>query len=504
MGDFDYIFERRHPKIKDKEAIWKLISDSYIGGWEFLKNAHLFKYPRENSREYDARKRRSTYFNYVQPCADILTGLLYTKKVCRKYPPAIESLIDGSSTEDKKTEYEAFIQAAAIHALLYPCGVLVDTPNFNAADVITEADRQALDLQPYMVLYRPWQIRDFYVNHDCELEWILLDDTFIDASNAFTPSKKTLRYTLWTKTECSKFEKTETSKAVVKTEEITHNIGEVPFVFMNWKDIDQEEELGETPFEDIALNGRMIYNYMSLMDEMIHSGTFKAFFYPLSGGAELPKELHDPNHPTKGGIGNLSIIPFDGTLTQKPFFDGPSLSEMAPFLSSIDMYRKEILSKVGLDKDVEKNYAQSGIAKSLEYRKTHAILTIAAETLEDAEEHILKLFCLWMGIDSSEVDVEYPKEFDPNDTKERVEELLSVIQTLEFPSVKLAAAKEIVEILFSRMDSENLKMLLMAMDQEKPSGQPGTLSDAIQKIIGDNHKDGVSNDQTNPTTGNAA
>lgn len=464
---------RRHPALAEKAAIWKLIADSYAGGHRFVaQENYLFRYPREGTIEYNARKKRTSYFNYVQPVADILIGLLYTDPVSREIPKSLDYLVQNAC---EGATFDQFMQRVGIQSLLSTCGILVDSPRFDPGEVQTVADRREKQLNPYCVLYSHDCICDFDVDTNGRLRWLILDNSTSTAEEPGQPRARTRRRRLWTTTYFQDFEMLEENKTVTAGVQVEHNLGEIPFVFVNWKNVDFDSMVGETPFEDIALLARAIYNYNSLLDENMHAGTFKSLFYPVTGSGGVPPSLKEK------GIGNLTTIPFDGALSQKPYFDGPELGDIDKIILVMDRFEKAILSKVGLDKDSEKAYAQSGVAKSLEYRKAHAILTLGAESLEKVEKDIFRLASLWEGADASEkVVVHYRKKFDPDAIATRVAELYALFNSLPYKSVKAYAAREILKLSFPEAEQKDLKDLLAAIDSEPPETTDGLVDEVIK------------------------
>jgi len=471
------IFSRRHAKIKSQLEVWKLERDAYIGGSKYKQGGYLHKFPLESQDRYNARAKRSVYFNHVQPIADMLAGFLFASSPGRK-AMGFEYLIEKAS---KKKSLDAFMQTAAVHSLLYPVGVLVDSPSFDPDVVKTQADRQALNLNPYCVMYRPENIRDFSTDGEGQLIWVLLDNTYENNENPFSTAERVKTYRLWTREYYQDF--TEQDDKIIAGEEIAHPVGEVPFVFMNWRDID-EDNIAESIFEDIALLDQAIYNFISLLDEMITAGTFQVLFWP---GDELPQDM------IKSGVGALSVIPYNPADGGKPYYDGAKLSELAPFLSAIEMYLKEVFSKVGLDKDHDKISVQSGVAKGKEFEKAETILRMAAEQLENAEQRIFDFAGKWSDQSSEAVQITYNRAFQREDVDILLTRLYELL-TMPFDSVKNLVQDEIIVKVLSYLDSDKLNALLKEIEAERKAEAaappPMTPDEMVNEIKTEIEKDG--------------
>lgn len=451
------IATRRHPQIAQKERIWSLISDSYAGGDVYLRGSHLIQYPKESTVGHEARKKRSVYFNHVQPLADMLAGFIYSRKIERKIPTQLQYMVEQAS---KRKSLDSFIQTVAIHSLLYTCGILVDSPS-DAGEYLTEADRQEAGKNPYCVLYMPNRIRDFYCDDEGCLEWVLLDNSTTDASDPLKPGMIKKVYRLWTRTEIIDYN-IEIKNNQSEAQEIArreHTLGVVPFIFVNWRDVD-EDYICETPFEDIALLDRQIYNCLSYLDEMLAAGTFKMLFFPVGSKEDIPQAVID------AGVGGSSFVVFNMESKSPPFFAGHTLDDVAPFVSAMQMYMGEIYSKVGLDKDQEKLYVQSGVAKDLEFQKCEAMLRLGAKQLEQTEKKIFELAAMWTGGTADGVEITYGVDFQ----SDRIDDQLTRLYTLSmqpFEKLKKASLKKIVGMVLADLPEQDRTEIIAEIDAAK-------------------------------------
>lgn len=446
------IKERRHSKIAEKLDIWNLISDSYLGGSVYQGKRHLFRYPRESSYEYTERCKRAVFLNYTQPLADMLVGFLFSSEPVREYPPDMGYLVKKAS---KRKTLSSFMQSVSIQALLYPVGILIDSPRFSLSEAPTLADREALGINPYCTVYWPSQIRDFSVADDLSINWILLDNSYIDNSDPMQCAVTITQYRLWTREFYQDW--TFIGDDVDVSNEYFHDLGEVPFIFHGWKD-QNEDLITETPFEDIALLNRAVYNMLSYLESMLASGSFKSLFYPIETQKDLPDEIKT------GGYGELAVIPFKGTLSQKPYFAGAELGDVGAFTDAMQLYIKAMMQKLGLDKDTEKSGIQSGEAKRLEYKKMEALLRLGAEQHENTEKAIFRLAALWEGKNNVDVRIEYPRDFIKEDIDIELQRLYEAM-TLPVESVKRTAMQEVVKRIFKDQDPGALKTMISDIEQ---------------------------------------
>lgn len=457
----NYITTQLHPIYNQKHTIWEQISKSYSGGTTYRDSNYLHKFTlRESDISYEERKKRAVFMNHVQPLADMLVGFLYASEPERT-DITLDYLMDKAG---KNIDFKNFIRNTALNSLMYTCGVLVDSPQFNPNDIPTQGARIEQGKNPYCILYMPWQIRNFYHDENGILKWLLVDNSIYDNSNPFEINTIKLSYRLWmpdhyqdftTSTSVNQATKFGTVYGTGSTQvefvpgpEIPYDCGgEIPFIFCNWSDRLQTY-FTDTIFDDIALHDQAIYNYMSLMDEMLSGGVFSYLFYP----GTFPKAAAGMS------FSNMAVIECapDGNM---PKFDGPHLGDVDPFLQAINFYIIGIKRLLGIDSDQEKNYAQSGEAKKYDYTKVKAILNTGARSMEYVEREIFRYAGLWEGKDEI-INIEYRKDFLGDEEEGELARMFSLIN-LPYEKMKKAAAKRIATLNFSdtTTDSEMKEML---------------------------------------------
>ena len=409
------IFSRRYPDLKDKETIWKLVYDSYRGGQSYSEGDYLWKHAKESSASFKKRQERAVYFNQIQPLADLLAGFLFLK------PPARKSIdyewMLKHATKNGQKSLDDFMKTVATYSVLFTCGVLVDSPSFDPNDYPTEKARIDSKLNPFCVLYMPFDIRDFHVGEDGKLDWIILDNTHYDNSDITQEGVYKNVYRVWTREYYQDFEMQEkgtSGESITVGDEKPHNLPEIPFRFVNWKD-DDSDFMAESVFEDPAMIGKLIYNKLSEMDEMIAAGSFKVLMYPSDDGS-IPASL------IAGGIGSLSAIPYKGTFSKGPYFDGAKLEDITPFLKAMEFYISEILKKIGLDTDETKDYVKSGLAKKIDFQKVRTLLVSGSTTLSELEMWIFDMTAAWLSSPSgSTAEVTYNTQYADEDIQLKVD-----------------------------------------------------------------------------------
>lgn len=486
MNKYETLFSLRNSELKEKIAVWKLIHNSYIGGQKYLDSGYLFKYPKESKKSFEVREKRSVYFNQLSPLVDMLSGLLFMNLPVRSGVEDLSSLVEEVSPGKKLNEFMRFLSG---QSFLYTCGILVDFPFFDKEQVKTKQDEIGQRLEPYVVFYYPQNIRDFSFNpDDGKLDWVLLDDSYVDHGDPFLVQTKVERLTLWDRESYRVFARREGEKSIVLETEGTHPLGFVPFRFVSWRN-EADQFVTETVCEDIAIISRQIYNSMSYLDEMLASGTFKMLAYPSKDGS-VPDTL------ASGGVGPLGVLPFDMTSSNRPEFIGATLSDIGPFIQAMELYMAEILKKVGLSTDETKEFVKSGAAKKVDFQKMRALLVAGAQAMGKAEEWIFKTAASWKRLSEEKrkkIKVEYTSTFDIEDLTEEVSMLVSLL-SLPVKSLKKSVMSLMVKKLIGNdVSSESLQEIYEEIEKSNPvlftseddvyGGQRNrTVIDGIKKI----------------------
>jgi len=450
---YEIIATRRNSKLASKEATYKLLADSYKGGIDYINAtpSHLIPYDREYKAAFERRKERSVYINFLQPIVDLLSGFVFKEEPDRKIPPDMQYIVDKAS---KRKGLNQFMQALCPQAIMMTMGVLVDSPRFDPKIYETEADRIAAKLQPYACMYYPWHIRDFACDAEMNIEWVLLDDSRTIKTDPLKGEEHKKIYRLWTKATYQDFEIKEAKqgeKPKVEAGEVyAHNLGEVPFHFVNVRDV-EDDHVCDSPMEDIGILSRMIYNIMSYLDEMLASGTFKTLFYPTITKEDIPPEIK------KKGVSDSPVATFNGAASHVPFFAGAGLESINPFIDSFNLYKLQIFSKIGMDVDRDKTYVQSGSAIGQEFKKTEALLIGISEAMEEAEEFIIRVAALWEG-KKIDPEVEYTDDYQQADVAAEFARLKTAYDMAQ-PDVSRLALEGLVKILFPNLSADEAKKI---------------------------------------------
>lgn len=449
------IYNRRNSTLASREEIHKLIRDSYNAGESYTKNGHLHKMSLENSDSFKKRLSRSVYISHAKSLIDTLVGFIFEKKIKRSVAPELEYYINNIN---QTQSLDSFINSTAIHASLFTCALLVDAPTFDPEEVQSVADRERLKLFPYVKKYLPFQVRDYSYDKDGKLQWIIFDDTYVDASNPFIDSRDVIVRTLWTNNEVRKYYYTKdidsNGKEDIKLdriETIENRIGEIPVVFVSFRDIDNE--LYENSFaENICQLDKQIYNYFSLLELLLARNAIKPLAYPCKTGDDIPESLREA-----GKMDELTVIPFTAEFTNKPFFIEATNTEITSYITTINLLLEEIKNLIGLNKDQNLS-GVSGKAKDRELQKIKVLLKQGSKNLEKCENEIFRLINKWEGA-NYQYQIEYNHDYNDEDIDSLIQNLLDLMAMIDSKTFKAMAVKDVVKKALPYASEEELNQI---------------------------------------------
>lgn len=459
--EYKLIFERIHPKIKAKQKIYKLILDSYAGTTQFKQGEYLRRGLLEYSEEYKKRLEDSTYENFIQPANDTLSGLLYSQPITRNFTGDYVEIAERI-TKDKGIS-EFMMNVVAPNSLMISGGVLIDAPKIpdEYLGKLSKADQIKLDLYPYAVYYPATLIRDFAEDGS----WIILDDSYLDDSDPFVPCKKVECRTLWTKTEIIKYtKKTERWEDVVKIPSI-NTIGEIPFIWCNWRDINNDK-ITESPFEDIAELNKSIYNIDSIITESAFQSSFSQLIYQGDWESTIKKIL---DGQTTGPVGSLSVIPISPDASIPPSYIQRPLANIAVLIELEQGRINRIFNKIGLGNTSDKTINIGWRSRKIEFEKCEAILRGWAEGMENVEEQIFYFMGKYQVLDGT-YEIEYPQDFQSDSVMEKMEALKDVLLLPLDELNRLKVQAELLKLAGIEMEEPIEKPALDATNLAKQTG----------------------------------
>lgn len=420
------VIESRRPNYDEDSKNFRLLSDSYKGGFTYINDNNLQRFYNESDTQYNRRLEGSTPVSYVDPLISETINTIFSKNIVRPTTekvnsvdkPLVEAFIKDVGEE--KT-LEEFMRELGALGSLATIGVLVDNPTLEEKKTYTVDEIINEKIYPNATLFTPEKILNYKYSN--KLEWVMLDCSYTDIQKDVpgTVQKIVIYDTVGWK---SYIRNIDGSQSV---EEGEHNLGYVPFKFCTIKDIDGDK-ISHSILENIAINQKKIYNYLSLIDQAYYQAIFT---YVLIEDGELYHDYKESNENTEKErvpfeFNQNCLIYAEGTKT--PTTLKSDFSDTDKIHATIDMLQKMIYRQVSKFLDENSMYAQSGSAKEIDLMNQNNNISVFSQQLEEAENWILKTFCDYMDIVFTEdMKSVYPNSFDVKLLKDKIDESIGMM-----------------------------------------------------------------------------
>lgn len=447
--------ERRHPDYDRLAKHWKFLEDTYNGGREWFP-ANIFRYLKEGESEYKARLERAYRFNHTRETVDLVQKYIFKSKVVRNTEDAPQEVKDFwrnvTLSELDITEFMRLV--STLTSIFGRIWIFTDT---NAVEPhVSVAEEQINGSRVYAYIVKPIDVLDMGFDDEGELSWVLVRELVRDDKDPITSTGNVVeQYRLWTTDEWLLFqeEKKGNKKIVVLLDRGVNALGKVP-------GFPVDHVIGENRYSapglinDIAYLDRAVANYLSNLDAIIQDQTFSQLAMPAQGmlpGDEKYNQLVE--------AGTKRIFIYDGEGGVAPHYLSPDPKQAGVIIDVVNKIIGEIYHTIGLagERTKQDNAVgidnSSGVAKAYDFERVNSLLASKAQSLENAENHLLELVLGWYG-QETEVDlVHYPVSFDIRSLFDEfsIAEKLNLIAAPDL--VRREQMHQVVEKLFPRLST---------------------------------------------------
>lgn len=444
--------------------------DAYCEKWRKYLDAYnandiyrfIYKHPRESESMFTARILRGYYYNYVASVVDLYVSYLFHAPIERRGGPDEELLKALYEDADAKgTRYLLFMQDVATDAQI--CGhaaVLVDAPKVNPGDIQTEQDRENAGIRPYLAIVKPLQIKDWELDQNGNFEWVKLE---IDrpSGRSFRDSVDGERcyYVVWTKTDWTEYVVEDDKARII--DEGPNPLGEVPLVVVRNIPDRSHPWFGVSAVRDITDINIAILNWSSMGDEEIAERCLNI----------LTME-RDESSGSSPSLSHHNVLEY-ASGAEKPEYLVPGETPLKLIGEWIDRAKDEIyrLAKLGGSTGLMGvREATSGIAYAYEFNETNQSLSRKAESLEQAEREIHRLYLKWLS-KSFSGSIIYPRDFGVDDFLQEFAILSEARSNLTSRTAIREIEKKLSAKMFARESSDLRTKISTEIDTEDPGQQ---------------------------------
>lgn len=436
---------KNHDNYNDIISRSEMLLDSYKGGLQVLnKNTYIFQYPTETEKAYKKRRSRAVIYNYFRPIVNSFSDAIFSKPIKREAQnERLVRFIDNASTDGKALS--RMMKKISVLSTFLQVGILIDAPKV-AEEKLSKDTIIEKRLFPYISIIYPEKILNWYFD-DKGLSWVILKDFYTDKSDPKS-FREIKRYVLWTREYWQEFID-EDKKELTEMEPVPHNLGEVPFRFVQHSDID-DDGVWESSVEEIAMAQRQIANWMSALDENIHSTCHSSISIPIGDHAEVIRKSIEE----KKDQGAKIQFHESGS---PPVFLRDELINITSILEAVKAEITEIYRMAGLTMQSKENYwGQSGASKEYDYEMFNTILINKARALESLENWILLIVSKYQGdVFNKEDQTIYPDDFKVVPIVDQLKNDMQAISAAISPTFSKYAKKQFVKDAFPEMAEDD-------------------------------------------------
>ena len=474
------IIARRHPEYIRMFPKWKFWFDSYMSPLDEYSSLYLFKNDKEGDEEFETRRKRAYRENHSKRVVDLINTYLFKEDAVRNTDNKFLKNFFENADGKGKSLSRFMKNVSLFSSMLGRVYIVVDKMN---PEVLTGTHKDNLDGQVYCYMVLPTDVLDIAFNDDGSVKWALIKEVVRDDDDPFKSScEMVTKYRLWHGGDWFLFD-----DGGNQVESGTTNLDVCPIIAVN-----NEETVSEyhapSLISDVSYLDRAIFNNYSRLDVIVNDQTFSQLIFPIEGA--IVSDVID-NEDTREKFLTMAtnrILFYASAAGEKPEFISPDASQAEFILSMIKHQTKQLYACMGLQNESSQEATdQSGIAKSYDFDKLNKLLASKADNLELAEMRLLNAVKQWRGINTAQVEVDYPDEFD---VKSLNQEIL-IAQELALLDISEKFIKEINKRVVMRalpkLPEDLQKAIFKEIDEK--TYDPLMVSAGIQGLKSQNAKD---------------
>ena len=407
---------------------WQFLLESYMGGEEYRRGAHLVRYALETEGEYAARLRNTPLDNQCRSVISVYISFLFREPPQRDLVSIQNDLVDDflRDADLDGRSFDSFMKETAVWASVFGhCWVIMTKPTIEAQ---TLSDQRAAGIRPYVNLLTPLVVTDWEWARLPNGRYELVYFKYIeDVNDTITTVRE------WTPDFIRTYVSDDRRRTAEMTEEVPNALGRVPCVLV-YNQRSQVRGIGISDIADIADMQRAIYNEMSEVEQSVR----------LEGHPSL---VVTPDTQLGNGAGALIQISESLDPGLRPYMLNVDATPIESLYLSI-RNRTDAIDKMANTGGIRATGTRdlSGVAMEVEFQLLNARLSEKGDNMELAEEQIWELWSVyenqqWMG------SIEYPDSFNIRDTGREFEQLKTARDTATDPVVFEVIDWQILELL---------------------------------------------------------
>jgi len=408
------LLERVHPLYTAFTHAWRILFDALEGTGGFLSGEYLWKYPREEDKDFIARQEQARYHNYAKTLVNIYVRYAFHGGVTRTTADRDLDVwwndVDGAGTKINDFMKRVTRIALAIsHA-----GILID----KEAGAPTGPTRAEDTARVLALVQTPLSILDWRTaRNGMTLTYAKFREAVaadpVGPSDLEAEDDEAFSYLLWDDTEWARYDALGT-----EVDRDTHDLGRVPLVMLRPEPSSQYPFLGQPLFGNANVL-RAIYNRCSEEDEVLRNSSFSMLGVSVSDTAG-PEGVARAKTDLGQDIGTTRAIVVQGAIDYKT----PDQTVPGAIRDNIAFLIQEVYRMAHVFYQRDTRDTETAEAIKLKHNELQEMLLGVVEENERAEREMAYLFFLWREpndaaaktrFEAAQVQVQYPREFFVSD-----------------------------------------------------------------------------------------
>lgn len=414
----------------------------------------LFRHNREQTWEFENRRRRAHYTNIVKAPVNMLVSHALKQGVTRTGDDVLTEFWSGCDYE-RKQDFDVFLRdglrMAQVEGMMF-CFAGVKDKTDDADD--------PPDGKPYVYWVNPLDVFDWLVDDNGEYVWL---KQFIYVEQKRDPRegvKPLHRFRIWYRDRVEEIDvipgasgNSPGTEGDVRT--TSHDFGRVPCEpLYSMKNNEAAFPDGEPLVSDLAKAANCIYQYKSLLDEIAYKQTFSQLVLPTTHFDALQ-------------LGTSSFIGYDplsGGGEAKYISPDPQQARVLGELIANELEQARQSFGTGRGRQEASMQKSSGTAMELESEDKRSILADIASAGNDFEMRLIDLIGD-LRKQKTEVDatIIYPTEFDVTGFIDDVKEALSLQSLGMSPEIMLHLRQQLAARKLGGLPEEEKKTLIATL-----------------------------------------
>jgi hypothetical protein len=390
--------------------------DAYEGAGGFGDGSYLVQHTRESDTDYARRQAVATYRNYVAKVVDAYVDTVFAQPAQRSGEAAAWQELQGNADGIGGQIDDLMSAALVLSMLVSPAYLVVDRPPGVSRTRADDAQRR-----PYVVVREPGSVASLTLDRLGAVERVVFAEAAQGLTFGVGAAAPEVVYRGWDRQRWWVARDAQGRDLVRDAESGeplagTHGLGRPPVVrLFSRRPLRRLADRAPAWALGIVAAGLDLYNRHSEARAIERDQTVSTLALPVTDLAEA-----DRIREVGITVGTSNAVLYNPAGGGRPGYFAPPADPLKQLYQAIDSNITQIYAMANLE--FVGGVQQSGAALSFHFANANRTLAGFAARCELVEVELGRLACAWLERDGQDIRVVYPKSFQIEDLKARLEE----------------------------------------------------------------------------------